>query len=137
MKKFLLLLILPFSSFGQTPCLDAVASATGAIGEYIPQCPEQLEFYNDNFLMDYNLDLIYPNPFNSTVTIKYSINKAENIILSLYDLNGRLLETLESNYKLPGNYQVLWHATQYPSGLYFIRLHSSSFSETQKLLHIK
>ena len=40
MKKFLLLLILPFSGFGQTPCLDAVANATGAIGEYIPQCEE-------------------------------------------------------------------------------------------------
>jgi len=39
MKK-LLLLFLPFLSFGQTPCLDAVANATGLIGEFIPQCED-------------------------------------------------------------------------------------------------
>jgi len=40
MKKPLLLFIIPFLSFGQTPCLDAVANATGLIGEFIPQCEE-------------------------------------------------------------------------------------------------
>ena len=40
MKKLLLLLIIPFLSFGQTPCLDAVANATGLMGEFIPQCDD-------------------------------------------------------------------------------------------------
>ena len=40
MKKLLLLIIIPFLSFGQTPCLDAVANATGLIGEFIPQCED-------------------------------------------------------------------------------------------------
>jgi len=41
MKKLLLLiLIIPFLSFGQTSCLDAVANATGLIGEFVPQCEE-------------------------------------------------------------------------------------------------
>ena len=39
-KKLLLLLIIPFLNFGQTPCLDAVANATGLIGEFIPQCED-------------------------------------------------------------------------------------------------
>ena len=39
-KKILLFLLIPFLNFGQTPCLDAIANATGAIGEFIPQCEE-------------------------------------------------------------------------------------------------
>ena len=40
MKKLLLILIIPFLSFGQTPCLDAVANSTGLMGEFIPQCED-------------------------------------------------------------------------------------------------
>jgi hypothetical protein len=39
-KKTLLFLLIPFLNFGQTPCLDAIANSTGAIGEFIPQCEE-------------------------------------------------------------------------------------------------
>ena len=38
--KILLIIIIPYTIFGQTPCLDAVANATGLIGEFIPQCQE-------------------------------------------------------------------------------------------------
>ena len=40
MKKFILLFIVPFLSFSQTPCLDAVANATGLMGEFVPQCED-------------------------------------------------------------------------------------------------
>ena len=40
MKKLLVLFIIPLFSFGQTPCLDAVANATGLMGEFIPQCED-------------------------------------------------------------------------------------------------
>tara|TARA_B100000902_G_scaffold393861_1_gene448965 strand:+ start:2602 stop:3183 length:582 start_codon:yes stop_codon:yes gene_type:complete len=40
MKRLLILILIPFLNFGQTPCLDAVANATGAIGEFIPQCED-------------------------------------------------------------------------------------------------
>ncbi|MAQ69704.1 MAG: hypothetical protein CMD23_01240 [Flavobacteriales bacterium] len=39
-KKTLFFVLIPFLNFGQTPCLDAIANATGAIGEFIPQCEE-------------------------------------------------------------------------------------------------
>ena len=44
MKKLLLLLIIPFLNFGQTPCLDAVANAAGLIGEFVPQCEDDGSF---------------------------------------------------------------------------------------------
>ena len=44
MKKLLLILIIPFLGFGQTPCLDAVADATGLIGEFVPQCESDGSF---------------------------------------------------------------------------------------------
>ena len=40
MLKLFILLIIPFGLFGQTPCLDAVANASGMIGEFIPQCED-------------------------------------------------------------------------------------------------
>ena len=44
MKKLCFLLIIPFLSLGQTPCLDAVANATGLVGEFIPQCEDDGSF---------------------------------------------------------------------------------------------
>ena len=59
------------------------------------------------------------------------------IIITIYDINGRELETLLNTNLNPGNYSLDWNASHYPSGVYFIRMDSGEFTQTQKLMLIK
>ena len=92
--------------------------------------------YGD-FVSGYKLNDIYPNPFNPSTTINFSV--AENVYLSLviYDMQGRAVETLVSQNFAPGVYELNWNATNLASGIYFAKLSSSGYEQTQKLMLIK
>jgi hypothetical protein len=85
----------------------------------------------------YSLANIYPNPFNPVTTIKYGLPDYVPVKIAVYDILGRQVAVLINNYQYPGFYSVSWDASSYPSGLYFIRIKSYTFSETRKVLLIK
>jgi len=78
----------------------------------------------------------YPNPFYDITTIKYTIPKDTPISLKIYDLSGRLVETLLDNSKFPINLtnSINWSAKGVPSGIYFVKLTANAFTQTQKLI---
>jgi oligosaccharide reducing-end xylanase len=75
----------------------------------------------------------YPNPFNPSTVIRYSLNRAGDVSLRVYDIFGRELEALAQGYRAPGEYQVTWQPGALPSGIYFCRLRSGSSTETKRL----
>ena len=79
----------------------------------------------------------YPNPFNSTTTIGFELNKAGVINFTLYDSQGRLLETLRSGFTQSGAHSFLWNAADYPSGQYLLQLSSSSNRKSQTLILVR
>jgi len=79
----------------------------------------------------------YPNPFNPSTNIILSIPIGSHFDLSVYDVRGRLIETLSHSYFTPGNYTLTWNAAEYISGIYFIRLESNDYSISQKLALVK
>ena len=79
----------------------------------------------------------YPNPFNSSTRLSYDIPDNTHINLSVYDLNGRLIRTLEDRVIPAGAHALNFDATNLPSGMYFVRLNTASFATTQKLLLLK
>lgn len=82
----------------------------------------------------------FPNPFNSTVTIEYTLTHEQDVILAIYDLLGRQVETLFSERQGIGGHSVQWNADHYASGLYFARLtlsESNSATQVVKLLLMK
>ncbi len=85
----------------------------------------------------YNLSQNYPNPFNPTTIIEFSIPLTKFVTLKVFDLLGRELSTLVNEEKLPGNYEIKFNGTCYPSGVYFYRLQAGSFSQTKKLILLK
>lgn len=104
-----------------------------------------VEFISTEAPSDYKLFQNYPNPFNPETDFKFQLSKSGLINLSIYNINGRLIETL-INQNLPeGEYKINWNAKNLPSGTYFYRLtindsESSSrhvFSQTKKMLLIK
>lgn len=79
----------------------------------------------------------YPNPFNPITTISYVLSKESDITLTIYDITGRLVETLVNEKQQPGYYSVQWDASQYSSGVYIYRIQADGFSAVKKCLLIK
>ena len=87
----------------------------------------------------YNLMQNYPNPFNPTTTIKYQIAKPGNVSLKVYDMLGRVVETLVDEVKPAGSYEAKFpiNNLQLSSGVYLYRLNVNGHSFTKKLILLK
>jgi len=89
----------------------------------------------------------YPNPFNPTTKIKYSIPQLSNVVIKVYDILGNEIETLVDEEKPAGNYEVEFSAIggsasggdawNLPSGIYFYKLIAGRFVETKKMILLK
>jgi hypothetical protein len=79
----------------------------------------------------------YPNPFNPLTTIRYSTKATNATSLYIYDINGRIVETLVDEISRSGLREIQWNATEHPSGIYFVRLESGRDSQIQKLILLK
>jgi len=79
----------------------------------------------------------FPNPFNSSSVIKYSIPQSANVSMKVFDVLGNEIETLVSEEKSVGTYEVTWYAASLPSGVYFYQLSAGSFIETKKMVLMK
>lgn len=79
----------------------------------------------------------YPNPFNPSTQINYTIPKASNVTLKIYDILGREIATLVSGKNQPGEHSVSWNALNVPSGVYFYRIIAGDFVQTKKMLLMK
>ena len=95
-------------------------------------------------IKDFRLFNNYPNPFNPSTTIEYSIPLPENknissvpVTLKIYDMLGREIKTLVNKQEKPGNYSVQFNADNLPSGIYFYRLQAGGFAQTKKMILLK
>ncbi|HEX04677.1 MAG TPA: T9SS type A sorting domain-containing protein [Bacteroidetes bacterium] len=79
----------------------------------------------------------YPNPFNASTTIKYSLNTPQNVKLEVYDLLGRRVAKLADGLRSPGNHSAVFDATAYASGTYFLRLSTDENTLNRKLILMK
>ena len=80
----------------------------------------------------------YPNPFNPSTTVRFSVlDTKQPLSLHIYDIDGRLIETLFSGYVMPGFHEVQWNARQHPSGIYFAMFRSGYIMQSTKLILIK
>jgi hypothetical protein len=92
----------------------------------------------DKFTLSQN----YPNPFNPTTKIKFDIpavgtGRDLSVQLRIYDILGREVSTLVNEQLKPGTYEVEWDGSNYPSGVYFYKLITDSFSEAKRMVLIK
>lgn len=92
---------------------------------------------NISFLRDYVLSQNYPNPFNPMTKIKFSLPKSEIVQIKVYNILGKEIQTLLNEYKKAGTYEVDFDASNLPSGVYFYRMISGSYSETKKMILLR
>ena len=79
----------------------------------------------------------FPNPFNSTTEIRFSLPRNERVRMAVYNVLGRLVTTLVDEPLLPGSYRLRWNARDAASGLYFCRIETAHFNRTIKLMLVK
>lgn len=79
----------------------------------------------------------YPNPFNPSATISFSLSKESGITLSVFDLTGRCVTTLAEGRWPAGKHSVLFDGSGLPSGIYFARLEAGGAVRTQKMVLLK
>jgi hypothetical protein len=86
---------------------------------------------------EYRLYAPYPNPFNAIVTIRYDIPDDSWVQLIVFDLQGRMVDSITNGIQNAGSYQVNWSADELPSGVYFVRFKTDSYKSVQKLMLLK
>jgi hypothetical protein len=91
----------------------------------------------ENIPLEFELSQNFPNPFNPTTTIRFSINHNARVTLKIFDILGREVATLINNNLLQGKYEVVWSGEGNASGVYFYTLSSSSNTITKKMLLLR
>jgi len=84
----------------------------------------------------------YPNPFNPSTTIAYSLANPEKVELSIYNLKGQRVKTLMNSIQIAGNHCLVWNGTDESgngvgSGIYFIKMDTPTLSTSRKITLIK
>jgi len=79
----------------------------------------------------------YPNPFNAITVFHFNLPKSSNVNVSIFDLNGRLVQKLVSARLGAGDHIVTWKANQFSSGTYLYEIETDSFIKTGKCVLIK
>lgn len=79
----------------------------------------------------------YPNPFNPSTIIKYSLKDEGRVTVKIFNTLGEEIRTLVDEIKPSGNYNLEFNANNLPSGVYIYRLQSGEFVSSKKMLLIK
>lgn len=121
---------------------DYLADSTGEIQIFdnAPGCnsPEEVDSACkasavDEFYLSDRLS-ISPNPFVGLTTIQFTLRDAVFVNLEILDVTGRKIKTLQSGFLNPGENQLIWDATAFKGGLYFLKIQTNRHTDVRKLL---
>ncbi len=90
-----------------------------------------------NIIKEFNLSQNFPNPFNNSTSFFYTLPKADNVEISIYDEKGALVQKLFSGYQSAGKYRVNWKTDNLASGVYIYHLRTGSFKISKKAILLK
>jgi hypothetical protein len=79
----------------------------------------------------------YPNPFNPSTEIQFTIPSEMDVKVHIVNMQGRHVETLIDNQLIDGYHHVSWNASEHASGVYFVRLNAGGKISVQKILLMK
>ena len=79
----------------------------------------------------------FPNPFNSFLNISCNYSASSKANLKIFDIDGRIVETINPGWSTAGDHSFQWNAHNCSSGIYFVQLHSSAGAITKKVVLIK
>ncbi|MBT3233468.1 MAG: T9SS type A sorting domain-containing protein [Calditrichaeota bacterium] len=121
-------LLVNHTAFGGEAIVDISLSVLDPteIPEQTTPAPRQLELYEP-----------YPNPFNSSVKLSMYIPKADHVLLSVFDINGREVSRLVDGKISAGSKKFVWNASDFPTGVYVARMIAGDLSEKRKMVLVR
>jgi hypothetical protein len=117
-----------------TVCVEGYSSNNGGYGLHIWNCTiTDIDVPETTYLANN-----YPNPFNPSTTIEFGLNVAGNVEIAVYDVTGRMVATLQNGLMTAGNHTMEWApSADMASGIYFLRMTATDFSQVQKMTFVK
>lgn len=93
---------------------------------------------NPSEALPYSMELAcYPNPFNSTLSVRFDVPKNEVVTIRVFDALGRVVETMHQGQLNAGRHEIKWHADKVSAGVYFISMKAPGFVATKKAVLLK
>jgi agmatine deiminase len=127
--------------FGNWVLMDTESSevySLNGVGEHvITGNTESLILKNNEIANQFGLHQNFPNPFNPTTTLSFSISTDSYVDLSIIDITGRKVVQLTDSEMSAGYHEIIWDATQYSSGIYFVKMENELSTQVQKIMYIK
>ncbi len=127
--------------FGTNPQTGNQTSLINLINPITGQFVNSILLKNDDEInllpSEFNLAQNYPNPFNATTKISYTLSKPSFVQLKIYDVQGREIKTLASEFLPAGTYEITFDASELSSGIYFYSLSANGINKTRKMVLVK
>lgn len=92
---------------------------------------------NSQIPAEYKIEQNYPNPFNPLTNINFDLPEEGFVSLSVYDVNGRLINELVKGNLYAGRHSVSWNASDHSSGIYFYKITAGDFTAVRKMILVK
>lgn len=124
---------MPLSFFKEGPAMLALRTAVDELLDSPTDVGDEPELLP----IEFNLSQNYPNPFNPETKISFTLPRASDIVLNVYNILGQKIETLADRKFDAGTHTLSWNGKDYSSGIYFYRLETDKFSATKKMVLIK
>ncbi len=102
-------------------------------GQSFDENDEVFILHNSSFI----ISSVSPNPFNATTVASFELRDASHVNLQVYDIAGRLVETLVDGWREAGHYDVSFDGSNLPSGIYLHRIEAGQYSARGKMLLLK
>ncbi len=117
----------------------ASALENGSISNPIPSIPLSIQTTVADMAQPvmFEVDKNHPNPFNQATTISFTIPEKTQVTVAIYDIQGRIVDTLLDDILEPGRHIVLWNASKQASGVYFYCVRAGMKQKTGKMLFLK
>lgn len=87
--------------------------------------------------VSYSLLQNFPNPFNPSTSIIYTLPKNDNVSIKIYDVLGNAIVILVNEYKNVGKYKIEYDGSSLTSGVYYYRMQAGNYSQSRKFLLLK
>jgi hypothetical protein len=107
------------------------------IENMVGNLPPPLEITSIHQVTNFQINRLYPNPFNPVLNIDFEINQAGLVEVKISDISGSMVKTVYEGFEGAGKHQISWNSEILPSGVYFVSLQAGGNSLTKKVVLLK
>ena len=106
---------------------------TLSVSAYNKRQPNDFKGNPDKFVLNQN----FPNPFNPTTILSYTLKTDGKVKLTIFNLVGQVVQVLVNEYQPAGYYEYTFDASELPAGIYLYKLQLGDYSSVKRMTLIK